>query len=248
MFEAANLSNERPIGIIKTPSVDGNFPVLTPNSLLLGRSRNCVPDDSQLSLQLKKSDRYQLVQEITTSFWDRWVQQVTPEKIIRQKWHESGRNVKPGDVVLLHDKSPVKGRYQLGLVEAVKESDERLVRSCSVSYVIPSPKSLGNKYVGGRKVVVTRSIQRLSVILPVEEQQCQVNVIGDKVMKKHDVDGFDAEDSWLQKKERGDGNEVTDLENVKNTWSQKKERINKDDTDRSKNEDLVAEERTESQS
>ena len=90
----------------------------------------------------------------------------------------------------------------MGLVEAVKESDDMLVRSCSVSYVVPSAKSLGNKYVGGRKVAVTRSIQRLSVILPVEEQLCQVNVIGDKVTEKHDVDGFNAEDSWSQKKER----------------------------------------------
>ena len=41
------------------------------------------------------------------------------------------------------------GRYQLGLVEIVKEGNDKLVRSCSVSYVVPSAKSLGKKYVGG---------------------------------------------------------------------------------------------------
>ena len=96
LFEASNLSNERPIGIIKTPEADGSFSVLTPNSLLLGRSSNKVSDDAHLALQLKKSDRYQLVQEVTEDFWARWVQQVTPEKIIRQKWHSTGRNLKPG--------------------------------------------------------------------------------------------------------------------------------------------------------
>jgi len=81
LFEAANLSNERPIGVIKTPSADGTFHVLTPNSLLLGSSKNSVPDDTQLSLMRKKSDRCQLVQDITSDFWKRWAQQVTPEKI-----------------------------------------------------------------------------------------------------------------------------------------------------------------------
>ena len=226
LFEAANLSNERPIGVIKTPSADGNFHVLTPNSLLLGRSKNSVPDDTELSLQLKRSDRYQLVQTITSDFWNRWVQQVTPEKIIRQKWHESGRNVKLGDVVLLHDKSPIKGKYQLGLVETVKESDDKLVRSCSVSYVLPSAKDPAKAYSGGRRIVVSRSIQRLSVILPVEEQSTKVNVVGDKVVEVCDIEGPGAEDSWSQKKERIDG----------------------DNTDRFNNEDLVAEERTDSQS
>ena len=52
-FDAANLCNERPIGVHKTPKADGTFKVLTPNCLILGRSLNAVPDDSNLGLHLK---------------------------------------------------------------------------------------------------------------------------------------------------------------------------------------------------
>ena len=69
LFEVANLSNERPIGVNKTPTADGFFEVLTPNSLLIGRSSNEVPDDIQLAAHRKKSERYQIIQAVTEDFW-----------------------------------------------------------------------------------------------------------------------------------------------------------------------------------
>ena len=54
LFEAANLYNERHIGMHKVPNADGTFQVLTPNSSLIGRSLNKVPDDSHLATHLRK--------------------------------------------------------------------------------------------------------------------------------------------------------------------------------------------------
>ena len=170
MFEAANLSNERPLGVNKTPDADGTFKVLTPNSLLMGRSSNVVPDDAEFASYLKHSQKYELIQQVTSEFWTQWVQQVTPEKVIRQKWHSSGRNLKIGDIVLIHEKTQLKGSYVLGVVSQVKENENQLVRSCSVTYTVPNPRDPSNLYTGGRKVTVSRSIQRLSLLLPVEEQ------------------------------------------------------------------------------
>ena len=187
LFEAANLSNERPLGVIKTPRADGTFGVLTPNSLLLGRSTNKVPDDSGLAARMKRSDRYQLIQTVTADFWHHWAQQVTPEAIIRQKWHETRRNLVPGDVVLIHDKNPIKGRYQLGIVKTVRESGDNLVRSCTVAYSIPNSKDPVRSYTGKREIVVTRSIQRLTLLLPVEEQQSPLTVV-DSMLKLRQED------------------------------------------------------------
>ena len=170
LFEIANLSNERPIGIIKKPSADGSFRILTPNRLIMGRSTNSVPDDVQLSSHMKRSERYELIQQVTSDFWAFWVKDVIPESVIRQKWHENGRNLRPGDVVLLHQSSSIKGKYQLGIVDSVKEGIDRLVRACSITYTIPHSKDPIGKYSGGRKVKVTRSVQRLTLVLPVEEQ------------------------------------------------------------------------------
>ena len=184
LFEAANLCNERPVGIHRTPKVDGSFKVLTPNCLILGRSLNVVPDDTNLGNHLKKSDRFELIQQVTSDFWSRWVQEVTPESIVRQRWHETGRNLQKGDIVLIHEKSAIKGGYTLGIVEEVKSSCDTLVRSCIVGYTIPNGKDHGKQYTGGKRISVSRSIQRLTLLLPVEEQHEKLDVIGNQVLKK----------------------------------------------------------------
>ena len=183
LFEAANLSNERPIGIHKTPKADGTFKVLTPNCLLMGRSLNSVPDDSELASHMKKSDRYQLISQVTLEFWDRWAQEVTPESVVRQRWHETGRNLQVGDLVLLHEKSELKGKYVLGIVEETRISKDGLVRSCVVGYTIPYNKDPVGRYSGGRRVSVSRSIQRLTLLLPVEEQPSRL-VVEDNVVRR----------------------------------------------------------------
>ena len=184
LFEVANLSNERPIGINKTPTADGTFELLTPNSLLIGRSLNAVPDDVQLASHLKKSERYQIIQTVTEEFWKRWAEQVTPEAIIRQKWHEQGRNMREGDIVLIHDKGPIKGKYLLGRIDAVDKSRDDLVRSVKVSYVVPNAKDKSKEYTGGRRITVSRSIQRLTLLLPIESQDTPLQVEDGKIMKQ----------------------------------------------------------------
>ena len=88
-----------------------------------------------------------------------------------------------GDVVLVHESSTIKGKYILGIVEAVKTSRDELVRSCVVGYRIPNSKDPIGKYSGGRKVSVTRSVQRLTLLLPVEEQHGEVTVEGDHILR-----------------------------------------------------------------
>ena len=82
LFEVANLCNERPIGVNKSPLADGTYKVLTPNCLLIGRSVNSVPDDSDMTANMKKADRYLLIQQVTCDFWDRWSSEVTPMYVV----------------------------------------------------------------------------------------------------------------------------------------------------------------------
>ena len=175
-FEIANLCNERPIGINKSPSADGTYRILTPNCLLMGRSSNAVPDDSNLGEHLKKADRYKLIEQVTCDFWRRWTSEITPQYAVRQKWHESGRNLTVGDEVLVHDSSPIKGQYRMAIVETVKKSLDGKVRSCEVSYRIPYSKDDTHKYSGGKQVKISRSVQRLTLLLPVEEQLVKLDV------------------------------------------------------------------------
>ena len=162
LMEVANICNERPLGLSK-PRDDGTYTVVTPNNLLLGRSINILPDDAELSSELGVRERYRVVNHVTTAFWQRWCNEVTPQLVFRQKWHEKSRNLCVGDLVMLCDPSPIKARYRLAIVEAVNVSKDNCVRSASVRYA----KVDGDRC---RRITVQRSIQRLVLIMPVEEQ------------------------------------------------------------------------------
>ena len=57
--------------------------------------------------------------------------------MVRRKWHKTGPNLHVGDIVLVQDKSPTKGKYIMAIVEAISVGKDRLVRSCKVGYGIP---------------------------------------------------------------------------------------------------------------
>ena len=87
LYEAANITNSRPISAAKRIPADGSYNILTPNNLLLGRAiGNPAEDDGNVDSS-SKSQRAQLVQEVADHFWQRWAAEVTPIHVIRQRWH-----------------------------------------------------------------------------------------------------------------------------------------------------------------
>ena len=111
---------------------------------------------------MTKSQRFELVQSITKHFWERWSMEVTPIWLLRRKWHETGHNLKLGDILLVHDKTPLKGKYLLAIIEAVSPGKDNLVRSCKVGYGIPKETGNITKYEDRRWVTITQSVQTLS--------------------------------------------------------------------------------------
>ena len=90
-------------------------------------------------------------------------------KLLRQKWHETSRNLTQGDIVLVHDANTIKGNYKLAKVISVKTSADGLVRSGIVQYRIPFEKDKKGEYTGGKLISVSRSVQKLTLILAVDE-------------------------------------------------------------------------------
>ena len=80
------------------------------------------------------------------------------------------------NIVKIHD--------PMGLVESANEGRD-CVRSFTVSHTISRSKDLSGQYTGGKQVVVSRSMQRLSLLLSVEEQFGPVEVVGFRVVKKN---------------------------------------------------------------
>ncbi|XP_071954191.1 uncharacterized protein [Antedon mediterranea] len=157
MFEVANLTNERPIGKHPTDPQDGSY--LSPNDLLLGRSTGKVPDEPW-SDNVSIKDRLKFIQCLVNGFWKKWTRDYFPSLIIRQKWHTIRRDVKKGDVVLIQDSNAVRGKWRLGRVTETYQSTDDRVRNAEVRVHTEN----------GLVTTLKRAVQRLVVILPIEEQ------------------------------------------------------------------------------
>ena len=173
-FQIADICNQRPIGLNQKPREDGTFDVITPNDLLHGRSGHPVPDDANIAADLPVTARYRSVHHVTNAFWKKWSNIASPSLVVRQKWHQASRNVCVGDLVSVCDPSPIKAKYKLAIVDAVHPSADNRVRSVTVRYVLLHKNSKGEDVV--KNITVKRSVQRLALILPVEEQVTPLEV------------------------------------------------------------------------
>ena len=92
---------------------------------------------------------------------------MTLETVVCQKWHKTNRNLKRGDILLVHDKSLLNAQYLMATMESVNQGRDGLVRSCTVGYRIHKWKDMLGHYLGGRWKNLTCSIKRLTLLLPV---------------------------------------------------------------------------------
>ena len=158
VFEAGNLANERPIGI--KPDKFSEHSYLCPNDLLLGRASQTVPHgpwDQSNSI----AKRFHFVQSIIDHYWKKWTLCYFPNMIIQHKWHHKVRNVNVGDIVIIADRNLNRGEWKLGRVSDVVRGVDGCVRRVMLQY-----KNKGSNAF----TTIERAVQRIVVILPVEEQ------------------------------------------------------------------------------
>ena len=158
LFQCSNLFNERPLGVNKSSEHD--FTYLCPNDVLLGRSSSKVPVDN-FSDQNPLSRRIAFIESLVNSFWKKWTRCYFPFLLVEQKWHYTRRNVRVGDIVIIHDEDLARSDWKLGKMSDVIAGTDGVIRRLEIQY-----KSKGcNQFTS-----VTRSVQRVVVILPIEEQ------------------------------------------------------------------------------
>ena len=123
---------------------------MCPNDLILGRATSAAP-----------AGPWSENKSIIDLFWEKWTLYYFPRLIMQQKWHYDERNLKVGDIVIIVDKKLPRGQWKLGKVSAVEPGVDDKVRKVSVQYKNKSINSL---------ITIERAVQRLVVILPIEEQ------------------------------------------------------------------------------
>ena len=164
LFEVANILSEWPIGLKPGSDVNAGC-YLCPNELLLGRASNHAPVG--VWAQENVNRRLEFLNSVVTGFWRKWQRDFFPTLLIQQRWHVAQRNLQVGDLVLVQDSNALRGRWRLAQVTEAMAGRDGLVRNVTIRY--KNQKS-GSEYDGLEDVQTKRSVHRLVVILPVEEQ------------------------------------------------------------------------------
>ena len=179
MKETQNLVNERPIGL--KPNLQTDTEYLSPNSLLLGRCSdriNSGPFQSKADFTRDPDSdktRFLLVQKITNQFWRNWINLCFPTLLRRQKWHNTKRNLRVGDVCLLKDSNAMRGEWRLCRVSEVMPDEDKIVRNVKVEMLRSQPDGSSKYQLGAARSEVDRHVSNLIVIVAIEEEENRVN-------------------------------------------------------------------------
>ena len=85
------------------------------------------------------------------------------------------RNLKKGDIVLIQDSNQIRGHFtlSLGKVSEVFPGEDGIVRKVHVTYKNPKQGEPAYIYNGRGYITVERSVNRLVLLLPVDEKEQQ---------------------------------------------------------------------------
>ena len=111
----------------------------------------------------------EFIERIVNGFWKKWQRDYFPTLIIRQKWHVDKRNVRIGDIVLVQDANSIRGQWKMAEVIEIESSRDEKVRDVTIRYKL---QKSGIAYKGQPDVCIRRSVHRLVVLVPIEEQKC----------------------------------------------------------------------------
>ena len=130
--EAERIVNDRPLTYVNSDVSDPQ--VLTPNTLLLLRTKISLPPGLFSKTDLYSTRRWRQVQYLAGVFWRRWTKEYLPALQITQKWQNSHHNIQVNDIVLVTNNNIPRGKWPLAIVKEVNVSRDGYVRSCKVRY------------------------------------------------------------------------------------------------------------------
>ena len=191
----ASVANSRPLSARYGPKggTDPDYLTpLTPNMLLTGRANTEIPvrDYDNTSNPLV---RLEYVQRVVSEWWEQFKIQNFTSLVPTQRWQHERRSLRVGDVVLVqYSGKSSPGTYRLARVIRVEvDSVDGLVHTCVVMYSLLAELRQQDryKYKGVTKKEIRVPVQRLVLILPVEEAEVKsVEVIGNQ--EEYDVIKF----------------------------------------------------------
>ena len=170
LAEISYAINCRPLGLsnVSADSEQEDFlSPITPNQLLLGRT-----NDEGLPLDYDGDDRFTTrlayVSQVFDSWWKKWIKQVLPSLMPLKRWKDEKRNLQIGDVVMMLYAGNIKNDYRLAKVLEVHPDRRNLVRTVTVGYRRRNKNESAREYKSRPLVKEKVSVQRLSLLVPID--------------------------------------------------------------------------------
>ena len=198
--QVARILNSRPIGVRFFS--EEQFHAICPNDLLLGRAAGPRKEREAIVPvpQDQDEDPVQALaahEELCERWWTEWIKSAFPLLVPRRKWATQHRNLAVGDVVLLKFDSKIsKCRFRLARVVKVHPDDSGVVRTVTICLRQRHVKEQPLPY-RTKKTEFAVTVQRLVVIIPIEEQVNEDEQVDD-TDHGNKVDVYDEEFSRTQ--------------------------------------------------
>lgn len=122
--------NDRPLTMVTNDPND--LEPLTPNHLLLLRSKPVMPPRLFQRGDLYSRTRWRQVRYIADFFWKRWVREYLPLMKERSKWNNPRRKFTPGNLVVIMDETAPTNSGLMGRVVKALPGTKGLVRNVLV--------------------------------------------------------------------------------------------------------------------
>lgn len=130
LAEVENLVNSRPLTHVSVEP--GSTETLTPNHFLIGSSSNSPHlgafNDSDFYLR----KQWRISQRLADLYWKRWVREILPDMLPRQKWNQEARPLQVGDLVFIIDPDGPRNTWPRGMVQEVMPGRDGRVRAIKV--------------------------------------------------------------------------------------------------------------------
>ena len=155
--------NSRPLTTLVDDPMDSQ--PLTPAHFLIQSGSYIVPEPSYLSEKIPISKRWQLIQQMLHSFWDRWSAEYLQSLQKRDKWKSVQRPIAVDDIVLVWHESTPPAQWPLAKVTAVHQGSDGLPRIADLKVARKVHDSMHK-----RVSKLQRPVSKLILLVPAEHK------------------------------------------------------------------------------
>ena len=105
---------------------------ITPAHFLLQKPAIVIPNDDLNQTANLTRKRWKQAQILASHFWSRWIKEYLSTLRLRQKCMRPSRDIRVGDMVLLHDKRIPRGSWPIAVVAKVLPGRDNRIRTVEI--------------------------------------------------------------------------------------------------------------------